>query len=114
MIIDEITDEHDYFEETASRDATKQEIEELALVMAEFGICFSDVADNCPRQERTIKACSAAISFAAEKQELLDELLRTKKTSSCQTCFRLWNRAENTGTSPEIHIGNALDLHKWI
>ncbi len=79
LIIDEITDEHDYFEETASRDATKQEIEELALVMAEFGISFSDVADNCPRQERTIKACSAAISFAAEKQELLDELLRTKK-----------------------------------
>ena len=77
LIIDEITDEHDNFEETASRDATKQEIEELALVMAEFGISFSDVADNCPRQERTIKACSAAISFAAEKQELLDELLRT-------------------------------------
>ena len=79
MIFDEVEDKRDRFEEAVNLEATRQEIEELSAVMAEFGVSFSDVADHSPKQERTMEACVSAICYAAENRELLDELLRTKK-----------------------------------
>ncbi|MGI6071579.1 MAG: sigma-70 family RNA polymerase sigma factor [Lachnospiraceae bacterium] len=78
-LLDTLADERDVFEENATRDATRKEIEELSAVMRDFGVNFSDVADNCPKQERTLNACVAAIRYAIENPKLLDELLRTKK-----------------------------------
>ena len=83
-IMDEVADERDHFEESANLEATKQEIEELSAVMADFGVSFSDVADNSPKQERTLEACASAIRYAAENKYLLDELLRTKKLPMAQ------------------------------
>lgn len=74
-----LADERDYYEESARRQATRQEIGELSAVMETFGISFSDVADNCPRQERTLAACARAIRYAGRDGELLRELLRTRK-----------------------------------
>ena len=54
-IMDKLADEHDRFEESANLEATKQEIDKLASVMANFGVNFSDVADHSPKQERTWK-----------------------------------------------------------
>lgn len=78
-LLDTVADTHDPYEESATREATRQEIEELAAVMRQFDVTFVDVADNCPKQERTMASCAAAIRYAAENRELLDELLRTKK-----------------------------------
>ena len=78
-LIDTLADSRDYYEESAYREATRQEIEELSGVMAQFGVSFSDVADNCPKQERTMEACAKAIRYAGENKKLLDELLRTQK-----------------------------------
>lgn len=78
-ILDQVTDGQDHFEESANLEATKQEIEELSAVMAQFGVNFSDVADCCPKQERTLEACAEAIRCAAGNKGLLDELLKTKK-----------------------------------
>lgn len=83
-ILDDLADRHDHFEESANLEATKQEIAELSAIMAEFGIGFSDVADNAPKQERTLTACTAAIRYAAETRYLLDELLRTKRLPLAQ------------------------------
>ena len=83
-IMDEVADERDHFEESANLEATKQEIEELSDVMADFGVSFSDVADNSPKQERTLETCASAIRYAAENKYLLDELLRTKKLPMAQ------------------------------
>ena len=69
----------DAVDDFASLEATKQEIEELASVMKEYGIGFSDVSENSPKQERTLEACKKAIQFAADNKQILDELLRTKK-----------------------------------
>ncbi len=52
--------------------------------MQDFGVSFSDAADNCPKQDRTLDACAAAIRYAAENPKLLDELLRTKKLPLAQ------------------------------
>ncbi len=69
----------DFTEETVRLDATKEEIAELSRVMAAFGVSFTDVAENAPKQERTLAACAGAISFAAANPALLDKLLETKK-----------------------------------
>lgn len=59
--------------------ATREEIQEYGKKLQEFGISFSDVADNCPRQERTLQACRRVLAAARSNPELLDEMLRTKK-----------------------------------
>ena len=83
-LLDTLADSRDYYEESAHREATRQEIEELSGVMAQFDVSFSDVADNCPKQERTMEACAKAIRYAGENKKLLDELLRTKKLPLAQ------------------------------
>ena len=71
--------ERDPHEEMAARDATRAEIEELARQMKEFGVDLSNVADNCPKQQRTLDACRKALQYARENPELLDDLLKTKR-----------------------------------
>lgn len=77
-----LADDRDPHEETASRDATRAEIEELTRQMKEFGVSLSDVADNCPKQQRTLDACRRALEYAKGKPELLDDLLNTKRCLS--------------------------------
>jgi len=71
--------EVDHYEESIGLTATKQEVEELSRVMHSFDICLSDVADNSPKQERTMEACRRTVCYAVEHPELLEELLQTKK-----------------------------------
>lgn len=83
-LLQTLTDKNDIFEELAVREATRREIEELSSVMKNFHIQFSDVAENCPKQERTLQSCAAAIRYAANTPKILEELLRTKKLPLAQ------------------------------
>ena len=83
-LLDTLADDHDHFEVSATREATRQEIEELSRVMGLFDVDFADVADNSPRQERTLQACTAAVRYARENPQLLDELLRTRRLPLAQ------------------------------
>lgn len=83
-LLDTLADDHDHFEVSATREATRQEIEELSRVMGLFDVNFADVADNSPRQERTLQACTAAVRYARENPQLLDELLRTRRLPLAQ------------------------------
>lgn len=74
-----LADDRDPHEEVAFRDVTRTEIEELTRQMQAFGVSLSDVADNCPRQQRTLDACRKALQYARENPELLDDLLKTKR-----------------------------------
>lgn len=74
-----LPEERDHPEESAHRQATRQEIEELSRQMESFGVSLSDVADNCPKQQRTLAACRQALQYARENPELFDVLLHTKK-----------------------------------
>lgn len=79
-----IADRDNPIEDGALEAATKAEIEELAAVMAQFGVSFTHVAENCPKQERTLAACAKAIAKAGQDKELLDTLLKTKKLPMAQ------------------------------
>lgn len=76
---DTLTDGRNQNEELLIREATREEIEELSRQMLEFGVSLTDVADNCPRQQRTLLACRKALWYAKEHPELLTELLKTRR-----------------------------------
>lgn len=59
--------------------ATKDEIEELSAKLKEFGVSLSDVADNCPRQKKTLDACRSALEYAKKDKKVFDDFLRTKR-----------------------------------
>lgn len=78
-MIETIADEHDSFEESDMREATKQEIAELSAQMNDFGVFMQDIADNSPKQQRTLESCQKAVCYARKTPEILEEFLRTKR-----------------------------------
>ena len=74
-----LADDREPHEETALRDATRAEIEELTRQMQEFGVSLSDVADNCPKQQRTLDAAGEHWNTQRETRSLLEDLLKTKR-----------------------------------
>lgn len=78
-LADKLADSKNHYDESVNLEATQQEIEELASVMSRFGVTFSDVADNSPKQGRTLDACISAVQYAAKNKRLLEELLSTGK-----------------------------------
>ena len=74
-----LPEKRDHPAESAHRQATRQEIEELSRQMESFGVSLSDVADNCPKQQRTLQACRKALAYARENSWLLEELVQGKK-----------------------------------
>ena len=66
-------------EELTVREAAQSEIEEFSRALAAFGITFSDVADNCPKQERTLRACMDALNYARWDPEVLAAVEKSGK-----------------------------------
>lgn len=61
------------------RTAARQELAHFALGLSEFGLSLTDIADNCPRQERTLRACHRALNWAKADPQLLEQTVRSKK-----------------------------------
>ncbi len=78
-IADTLEDGTDSAEAHNIRSHTREEIEEFSEQLKSFGITLSDVADSCPKQERTLKACHKALGFAKKEKKLLNSLVETKK-----------------------------------
>ena len=78
-LLDTIPDTADHAQEYETRTASQQEIREFSEKLARFGLTFSDVADNCPRQERTLGACRRVLDFARSRTDLLKRVEDTGK-----------------------------------
>lgn len=78
-LIDSISDSRDEYRENEIREATQTEIRELSAQMEDFGVSLSDVADNSPRQKRTLAACQKAVAYARSHPEILEDFIRTKR-----------------------------------
>lgn len=61
------------------RTAARQELTHFALELSRFGLSLTDIADNCPKQERTLSACHRALRFAREDPQLLEQTVRSGK-----------------------------------
>lgn len=62
-----------------SRMASQEEIGEFAQQLETFGITFSQVADNCPKQDRTLQACHQVLAYARSNPHLLEQLVQSKR-----------------------------------
>lgn len=78
-LLDGISDQKDEYEDLTHREATQAEIAEFSAQLETFGLSLTDVADSCPKQERTLKACLDVLAFAKEHPQLLDQLVASKK-----------------------------------
>lgn len=78
-IEDSLTDDEDHEENLAIREATKEEIIELSTQLRAFDVSLTDIADNSPKQERTLAACKRVVAYAKEDAELMEDFLRTKR-----------------------------------
>lgn len=77
--LDRLEDPKNEIEASHRRAAAREEIEEFERKLGEFGITFSEVADNCPRQERTLASCQRVLAAAKLHPEIFDILLESKK-----------------------------------
>lgn len=78
-LLELLPDTRNDIEELNTREAAQSEIEEYAQALAAFGITFSDVAENCPKQERTLAACMDALNYAWRQPELLAAVEKSGK-----------------------------------
>ncbi len=76
-VMDLVADPKDNINEGIQKNATRDEIAELTAQLTQYGLSLTDIADNCPKQERTLKACLAAVQYAKEHPELITELVKT-------------------------------------
>lgn len=63
----------------AADDSLRQEIEAVTGELQCYGICFFDLAECSPRQDKTRRQCAAAIRCALDNDLLCEEILRTGK-----------------------------------
>lgn len=77
--IDQLEDSRNEIRESHDRTAAREEITVFEKQLLEFGISFSDVADNCPRQERTLAACRKVLAAARKDAGILDAMVTSRK-----------------------------------
>lgn len=64
--------------------ATQEEIQGFAQELQHYGLKLTDIADNCPKQERTLAACHRVLAYARENPQLLVQLTSTGKLPMAQ------------------------------
>ncbi|MGI5894838.1 MAG: sigma-70 family RNA polymerase sigma factor [Candidatus Merdivicinus sp.] len=79
--LDSGTNETEELEESVS---ARSEISEFAEQLVKFQLTLTDIADNCPKQERTLAACHQALGYAKEHPILLEELVQSGRLPIAQ------------------------------
>ncbi len=78
-LLDIVEDEKASIEYIEKRECTKDEIAEFQVALSEYGLTLSEIADNAPRQKRTMDVCLNALEYAKHNPHILDILTNTKK-----------------------------------
>lgn len=78
-LLERIADGRDAYGELERISATKEELAEIAAELRGFGISLTDIAGECPQQDRTLTACHRVVEYAKKNPELIAELKRTRR-----------------------------------
>lgn len=70
---------HDNVAKHHDQRTAQREILEFQQVLAGYDINLTEVAESCPKQERTLQACHKVLAHARANSNLLKQLTRTKK-----------------------------------
>ncbi len=76
-LMDQLASGRDEAGEVDSQVSAKKELMEFAAQLESFGLSLADIADNCPKQDRTLAACHQALQYAKEHPSLLEEMVQT-------------------------------------
>lgn len=85
-LIDELADNRGEMEKVEDTMATGDEIRHFNERLQEFGITLTEVAQSCPKQERTLDICMGILEYARRNTSVLDQLLKSKKLPVRQIC----------------------------
>ena len=78
-MVDRLEDDRNEIREREDHSSARTEIAKFSAELAEYGLSLTEIAENCPRQKRTLEACHRALAYARENQELLQKLVSSKK-----------------------------------
>ena len=76
---DNLQDGKDEYSDIDFREATRKEIVELTMQLKGFGLTLNDIADNCPKQDRTLESCHKAVIYAIANPDLINAMKLTRK-----------------------------------
>ncbi len=74
-----IPDQKADLQQRQHREDTRKEIGHFVLALSEFGLTLTDIAENCPKQARTSRACLRVLDYARSHPVLLTQLVQTRK-----------------------------------
>ena len=78
-LLETIDTGHDEIAHRQELGAAQEEIMQFARELAQYGLRLTDIAENCPKQERTLAACHRVLSCAREHPAYLEQLTATGK-----------------------------------
>jgi len=81
---EKLADPVNMLERLPDRTAAQQEIQEFSDQLASYGLSLTEIAENCPKQDRTLSACMQALDYARRNLFLLEQLVRSKKLPLAQ------------------------------
>ncbi len=64
----------------------QQEITHFAQQLSALGISLTEVARNCPKQERTLRSCMKVLAYARQNEWILTQLTATGKLPVTALC----------------------------
>lgn len=77
--IAQISYDRDEYQEMENVQATREELNKFSKELEGYGITLTEVAENCPRQERTRHICMRALDYGIGHGELLNKLVKSKR-----------------------------------
>ncbi len=78
-LYDSLDTGYDHIGEHQVKSSTREELAHFSEALAKLGLKLSDIAESCPKQERTLESCRRALEYARENPLLLDSLVDTGK-----------------------------------
>lgn len=78
-LLEQIDSGRNEMEELTDQLVAKAEIQKFAEQLKEFGLSMTDVAECCPKQQRTLDACLQALEYAKGCPQLLEKLVQSRK-----------------------------------
>lgn len=95
-------------------EAAREEIAHYAGQLAALGLSLSDVADSCPRQERTLRACMAALAWARGEPGGAGAGRGHREASAGPHGRRGRRGAQDSGTPPALRAGDLAGVHQRL
>lgn len=78
-LLEQIDGGHDEIAQRQNAGAAREEILEFAQALSQYGLKLTDIAENCPKQRRTLAACQRVLSCARKHPAYLEQLTATGK-----------------------------------